>query len=99
VSPAHSQVLRLAQDGLTQSQIAARLGLPLGTVKARTFLACGRCAPSWPNEVSMPSEGRPELAHPEAAGWLLGTLDPVQWPLQHHKHPVSGAPEGRSPCK
>jgi RNA polymerase sigma-70 factor (ECF subfamily) len=38
LSPAHADVLRLAQDeGLTQSQIAARLGLPVGTVKARMF--------------------------------------------------------------
>jgi RNA polymerase sigma-70 factor, ECF subfamily len=39
LSPAHRQVLMLAEAGLTQSQIATRLELPLGTVKTRTFNA------------------------------------------------------------
>jgi RNA polymerase sigma-70 factor (ECF subfamily) len=34
---AQRTVLRLSLEGFTQSQIAERLGLPLGTVKTRTF--------------------------------------------------------------
>jgi RNA polymerase sigma-70 factor, ECF subfamily len=38
LSAGQAEVIRLAQEeGLTQSQIAQRLNLPLGTVKTRTF--------------------------------------------------------------
>ncbi len=38
LSPAHREVLTLAHDhGLTQPEMASRLGVPLGTVKTRTF--------------------------------------------------------------
>ena len=39
LSPAHRQVIMLAEAGLTRSQIAERAGLPLETVKTRTFHA------------------------------------------------------------
>ena len=42
------EVLRLAYFGdCTQTQIAAQLGVPLGTVKARTFRGCAALADSW----------------------------------------------------
>ena len=37
----YGDVIRLVRDGFTQSEIAARLGIPVGTVKSRTAKAAG----------------------------------------------------------
>ena len=45
LAPEDTEVVRLQHlDGLTQTQVAERLGLPLGTVKSRSFRAHRRLA-------------------------------------------------------
>jgi RNA polymerase sigma-70 factor (ECF subfamily) len=68
-------VLRLALgEGLTQSQVAERLGIPLDTVKVRTFRGMHTLRSFCAGRVVLPVGGQADLAHPEAADRVLGLL-------------------------
>ena len=56
----YADVMRLVRDGFTHSEIAGRLGIPIGTVKSRMAKAAGTL--------------RAELAHPEAFDFVWGNL-------------------------
>jgi RNA polymerase sigma-70 factor, ECF subfamily len=71
-------VLRLALgEGLTQSQVAGRLGIPLDTVKVRTFRGMHTLRSFCAGRVVLPAGGQADLAHPEAADRVLGLLAPA----------------------
>jgi RNA polymerase sigma factor (sigma-70 family) len=68
LSPAHRRLLELAYyGGLTQSEIAAELGLPLGTIKSRTFTALSRLRSLLQDGEGL-SSGRSERADGDAGG-------------------------------
>lgn len=59
LSPAHRQVIDLAYwGGLSQTQIAARCGVSVGTIKSRTFAALARLALIVPRAVLDGGEGQ-----------------------------------------
>jgi hypothetical protein len=62
-------------SGFTQVEIAGVLGLPVATVMSRTLDGM-RALPTAVGERSLePPEGQADLAHAEAADWVLGTLE------------------------
>lgn len=68
-------VLRLAiGEGLTQSGVAKRLGVPLDTVKIRTFRGLHALRSFCAGRVALPPGGQADLAHPEAADRVFGLL-------------------------
>jgi hypothetical protein len=72
----YGNVMRLARDGFTQSEIAGRLGIPIGTVTSRMAKAAGtlRADLASLRGATMLSEGEIELAHPEAFDFVFGNL-------------------------
>ena len=73
----YADVMRLVRDGFTHSEIAGRLGIPIGTVKSRMAKAAdtlrAELAPAC-EEATMLSERDIEQAHPEAFDFAFGNL-------------------------
>ena len=71
----YADVMRLVRDGFTHSEIAGRLGIPIGTVKSRMAKAANTLrAESACEAATMLSERDVELAHPEAFDFVAGNL-------------------------
>ena len=78
LSSPHAEVLRLAlEDGLTQSEVAERLGVLLETVKIQTFHGIQAMRSALGEQGRESAENQADLAHPEAADWMLGALPPA----------------------
>ena len=72
-------VLNLALvAGVTQAEIAWVLGLPVGTVMSRTLNGMRALRTAVGERGFEPAEGQADLAHREAADWVLGTLKPAE---------------------
>ena len=73
----YGDVMRLVRDGFTHSEIAGRLGIPVGTVKSRTAKAADTLRAelvSLRRAATMLSDRDIELAHPEAFDFAFGNL-------------------------
>ena len=73
----YADVMRLVRDGFTHSEIAERLGIPIGTVKSRMAKAADTLRSelaSLRRAATMLSERDIELAHPEAFDFVFGNL-------------------------
>ena len=64
--------------GFTQAEIGGVLGLPVGTVMSRTLNGMRALRTAVGERGFEPPEGQADLAHREAADWVLGTLKPPE---------------------
>jgi RNA polymerase sigma-70 factor (ECF subfamily) len=76
MSAIYGDVMRLVRDGFTQSEIAGRLGIPIGTIKSRMAMAADtlRAELADPEAATILSGRDIELAHPEAFDFVFGNL-------------------------
>jgi anti-sigma factor RsiW len=80
--------------GFTQAEIGGVLGLPVGTVMSRTLNGMRALRTAVGERGFEPPEGQADLAHREAADWVLGTLEPADY-ADFGRH-LAGCPHCRA---